>query len=228
VHHCPLEVPGPPAGWVTLGDSYTIGTSVAEQDRWPNQVVARLPAGRVRLLANLAGNGATSRDVIERQLPRLAALRPTLASLLVGVNDVVRDVAAAEFRANGATILDELVAAVSPGGLIVVSTPDYTVSPSGGEYGEPAARRAAIVEFNAILAELARDRGVAFVDILDLSRLARDDPSLVAGDGLHPSAAQYRLWVDRIGPVVEGLLGYQAGRRRFRASSPSRRSSMPR
>jgi lysophospholipase L1-like esterase len=28
----------------------------------------------------------------------------------------------------------------------------------------------------------------------------------VSGDGLHPSGAQYALWVDAIQPVVEGLL----------------------
>ena len=79
VHNGPAEFRGGPAGWVALGDSYTIGTSVAEPDRWPNQLLARLPAGRLRLLANLAVNGATSRDVIERQLPRLVPLRPTFA-----------------------------------------------------------------------------------------------------------------------------------------------------
>jgi len=191
---------------VALGDSYTIGTSVAEADRWPNQLVARLPVGRLRLRANLAVNGATSRDVIRRQLPGLASIRPTFASLLVGVNDVVQEVTSDAFRANVATILDALVVGLSPRGVVVVSTPDYTVTPEGAQYGAPSARRAAIVAFNGIVAELARERGVAFVDILDLSELAGDDPSLVARDGLHPSRAQYRLWVDRIAPVVETLL----------------------
>ena len=30
--------------YVALGDSYTIGTSVGEEDRWPNQLVRRLAA----------------------------------------------------------------------------------------------------------------------------------------------------------------------------------------
>ena len=29
---------------------------------------------------------------------------------------------------------------------------------------------------------------------------------MLAGDGLHPSGAQYALWVDRIARVVAGLL----------------------
>jgi acyl-CoA thioesterase-1 len=127
-------------------------------------------------------------------------------SLLVGVNDVVQGVSADAFRANAATILDALVAAGSPSRVVVVSMPDYTLTPEGAAYGDPAERRRAIVEFNGILTESARGCDVAFVDIFDLSQRVRDDPSLVASDGLHPGGAQYRLWVDRIAPVVEALL----------------------
>ena len=45
------------------------------------------------------------------------------------------------------------------------------------------------------------------MDIDDLSLQAATDPSLVALDGLHPSGAQYALWVERILPAVETLLG---------------------
>ena len=41
----------------------------------------------------------------------------------------------------------------------------------------------------------------------DLSRRAAADRSLVADDGLHPSGIQYALWVERIVPVVQGLIG---------------------
>jgi lysophospholipase L1-like esterase len=44
------------------------------------------------------------------------------------------------------------------------------------------------------------------VDIFDISLEAKDDGTLVAGDGLHPSGRQYARWVDRIVPVVEALL----------------------
>jgi lysophospholipase L1-like esterase len=53
---------------------------------------------------------------------------------------------------------------------------------------------------------VARSRGAAVVDVFDLSQRAATNRSLVAGDGLHPSGAQYRLWVDRIAPAVRGLL----------------------
>jgi lysophospholipase L1-like esterase len=189
--------------WVPLGDSYTIGTSVAETDRWPSQVAARLP---LRVRANLAVNGATSRDVIDRQLPRFLRTRPGFGSLLVGVNDVIQGVALATYRSNVATILDAVLGLLPPSRILVVSTPDYTLTPQGANYGDPEARRASIVTFNAAATQTAEDRHIAFVDVFDLSARAATDRSLVAPDGLHPSAAQYRLWVDRIAPVVEALL----------------------
>jgi lysophospholipase L1-like esterase len=160
----------------------------------------------LRLDGNLAVNGFTSRGVIEHELPALASLKPGFISLLVGVNDVVQDVSTVTFRVNAAVILDALVAAVSPGRVVVVSMPDYTLTPEGAAYGDPDQRRQSIVEFNGVMVDAAGDRGVAFVDIFEVSRRVQDDPALVAPDGLHPSAAQYRLWVDRIAPVVERLL----------------------
>jgi lysophospholipase L1-like esterase len=127
-------------------------------------------------------------------------------SLLIGVNDVVQGVAAGTFSKNAASILDTLVTAVSTRRIVVVSIPDYTLTPQGAVYGDPDERRRSIIDFNAILAESSSDRGVAFVDIFEVSQRVRGDPSLVSADGLHPSGAQYRLWVDRIAPVVEGLL----------------------
>jgi lysophospholipase L1-like esterase len=195
---------------VALGDSYTIGTSTRNAaERWPDQLVVRLgpEAPTLELVANLGVNGFTSRDVIEVELPQLDALRPEFASLLVGVNDVVQGVPQATFRTNAAAILDDLRRRLAPDRIVVVGTPDYTVTPQGAAYGDPDAQSAAIGRNNEILRELAAVRGVAWVDIHDLSLRAGNDRALVADDGLHPSGAQYALWVDRIAPVVSRLIG---------------------
>lgn len=193
--------------YAALGDSYTIGTSVGEAERWPNRLVEAL-AGDVtlELVANLAVNGATSHDVISRQLPRLTPLQPDFVSLLVGVNDVVRGLPMAAYTTNLATILDELLAIVPAGRIMVVSTPDYTRTPRGVDFGDPSQQRAAIARFNAIARQEAAARGIAFVDISDVADRAGDDPTLVATDGLHPSGRQYALWVERIAPLAAQLL----------------------
>ena len=190
--------------FVALGDSYTIGTSVAERERWPDQLVARLP--QLGLVANLGVNGFTSRDVIEVELPQLDALRPELISLLIGVNDVVQGVPADTYRQNVVRILDDAVDRVGAARVLVVTTPDYTVTPSGADYGDPVTQSAGIRANNAISTEVARGLGIQVVDIYDISLGAATDRGLVASDGLHPSGRQYALWVDRIVPSVETMV----------------------
>jgi len=190
--------------YVALGDSYTIGTSVAAGERWPDQLVALLP--ELELVANLGVNGFTSGDVIDVELPRLPALRPELVTLLIGVNDVVQGVPETAYRGNVADILDDLVARVGANRVLVVTTPDYTVTPAGADYGDPATQSAAVRRNNAINTELAAARGIGVVDIYDLSLRAATDRSLVASDGLHPSGAQYAAWVERIAPAVATML----------------------
>ena len=194
--------------YVALGDSYTIGTSVDERERWPNQLAARLGAGSpsVELVANLGVNGFTSADLIAIELPQLERLRPELVTVLIGVNDVVRRVPPADYEANVTTILDALLDRLRPERIVAVATPDYTVTPQGARYGDPRSQSAGIRRNNGILARASEQRGIRFVDIYDLSRRAEDDRSLVARDGLHPSGRQYAMWLDRIVPAVEQLL----------------------
>ena len=191
--------------YVALGDSYTIGTSVAPAERWPDQLLAKLP--ELELVANLGVNGFTSSDVIEAELPQLPGLRPQVVTLLIGVNDVVQGVPEATYRRNIELILDTLVRQVGAGRVLVVTTPDYTVTPAGADYGDPATQAARIRRNNAINTDLATARGIAVVEIYDLSLLAASDRSLVATDGLHPSGAQYARWVERIEPAMAGLIG---------------------
>jgi lysophospholipase L1-like esterase len=199
-----------PLRYVALGDSYTIGTALDDaDDRWPDRLVAGLGPlpPTLELVANLAVNGFTSGDLIEHELPALDGLRPGFASVLIGVNDVVQGVPPAVYEANLTRILDDLRGLLPANRIVTVATPDYTVTPQGAAYGDPATQAAGIRSNNGILAALARERGIAFVDIHDLSLRAAADDSLVAPDGLHPSGIQYALGVERILPVVAGLIG---------------------
>ena len=190
-----------PVRYVALGDSYTIGTSVEAHERFPDQLVARL-GSRLELVANLGVNGYTSADLIRDELPPLAGLAPGFVTVLIGVNDVVQRVPLERYEANAGRILDAVLAVVPADHVVVVAVPDYTVTPAGGDYGDPRQQHDAIVAVNATMARLAAARGIAFVEIFDISLEAGTDRSLVAVDGLHPSGAQYARWVERILPVV--------------------------
>jgi acyl-CoA thioesterase-1 len=192
--------------YLPLGDSYTIGTSVTEAERWPNQLVERVE--RLELVGNPAVNGFTSLDLINEELPQLDVAQPGFVTVLIGVNDVVQGVPDSQYAGNVAVILEELLTRLPSGRILCVATPDYTVTPSGGAYGDPIQQSDAIVRANAILRKACESRGIRFVpEIFEVSQAARDDRSLVADDGLHPSGAQYRRWVDVIAPVVEEMIG---------------------
>jgi len=194
--------------YVALGDSYTIGTAIRADGRWPDQLVAALEATSpgLTLVANLGVDGFTSADVIQDELPALDGLRPEFASVLIGVNDVVQVVPASTYERNVVEILDRLLERLPAERILTVAIPDYTVTPAGADYGDPRRQHDGIVANNATMARLAAARGIAYVDIFDLSREAATDRTLVADDGLHPSATQYARWVERIEPVVRGLL----------------------
>lgn len=195
--------------YVALGDSYTIGTAVSPAERWPEQLVVALgPAEpRLELVGNLAVNGYTSSDLIGRELPALDDLRPGFVTVLIGVNDVVQGVPPATYQANLVTILDVLLARLPADRIVTVASPDFTITPAGAENGDPSQQHDGIVAANATLSRLAAERGIAYVDTFDLSLRAAHDRSLVADDGLHPSGAQYALWIARILPVVERHIG---------------------
>jgi acyl-CoA thioesterase I len=193
--------------YVALGDSYTIGTSVEAAGRFPNQLVASLANSvPLDLVGNLGVDGYTTTDLIRDELPVLPQLRPELVTLLIGVNDVVQGVPEATYERNAASILDTLLAGLPPDRIVTIAIPDYTVTPAGADYGDPDDQHDTIVANNTIMARLAAARGIAFVDIFDISLLAADDRSLVASDGLHPSARQYERWVERLAPTVASLL----------------------
>ena len=201
--------PGPALRYVALGDSYTIGTSVNEPERWPDQLVRALGGDRIRLelVGNLAVNGFTTADVIAAELPRLEALAPDFITLQIGVNDVVQGVPETTYRDRLDQILTTLRARLPAARILLVTTPDYTVTPAGADYGDPRTKRAAIRRFNDILVQAGRSLGIAVVDIFDISETAATDGTLVAGDGLHPSGRQYGLWVGRVAPAARSLLG---------------------
>lgn len=210
----PSDTPGvtPSAGpirFLPLGDSYTIGTSVAESERWPNQLVGLLGdrGVSVQIVANPAVNGYSSADLIRDELGLVDVQAPSLVGVLIGVNDVVRGVPEERYRANVEQILDHLVARVGAARVFAVATPDYTLTPAGADFGDPATNRAAIARFNAILRVASEARHVAFVDITPVADQAGTDPSMVAVDGLHPSGRQYLAWAELIAPVVEMMLG---------------------
>src|SRR5438270_11685831 len=86
-----LEQLSIPERFLALGDSFTIGTGTTPGRSFP-AVLARIwtELGRKVILANPAVNGYTTDDLISEELPLVSSFRPTLITVLVGANDIVR------------------------------------------------------------------------------------------------------------------------------------------
>jgi lysophospholipase L1-like esterase len=196
---------------VTLGDSYTSGAGpgLRPQDGWPQQLVRTLGAAiPMTLSRNLAAQGQTSENVISDQLSAVPGLRPHVVTVQVGANDIISpDLDLADYRANVGRILDALLDEVPPERIFAISTPDYTLTARGGDFGDRDAQRAEIREANAILGQETAARGITLIDISPVSDRVTEDPTLVAPDGLYPSAKQYAGWVELIAPHIRRALG---------------------
>jgi lysophospholipase L1-like esterase len=201
-------VRGGPVRLVTIGDTYTSGYPLGPQYSWPAQLVRALePEIALTLAGNLAAQGQTSANVIAEQLWELPGRRPQIVTIQVGANDVISpDIDLDDYRVNIATILDRLLDTVPASRIFAISTPDFTLTPHGGDFGTREAVRDEIREANAILADEAELRSIPFIEIAPVSDRVGEDPTLVGGDGLYPSAKQYAGWVELIAPRIRAAL----------------------
>ena len=198
-----------PARYLALGDSYTIGESVAEEERWPNLLAERLEGSdhgsiEVEIIATTGWTTAELDAGIDAADPQGPY---DLVSLLIGVNNQFRGLDIDAYRMEFAGLLDRAIgfAGGDPGRVFVVSIPDWGVTPfavSAGRSSEIVGEQ--IDAFNAVNRDETEQRGVAWVDVTAISRSG--EPDLIAQDGLHPSGEQYRRWVDAIYPVVAAML----------------------
>ena len=195
--------------FLALGDSYTIGESVAAADRWPVQLAARLRDEGVYMENPIiiATTGWTTDELaaaIERKNPQGPF---DLVSLLIGVNNQYRGRDLNEYRQQFVSLLEQAIgfAGGDPQRVIVLSIPDWGVTPfAANRHRETVSGE--INAFNAVNAEETARLGARYVDITPISRQAVDDPELIAGDGLHPSGKMYTAWAEEALPAALAAL----------------------
>ena len=200
----------PPDGLrvLALGDSYTVGEGVPAGDRWPDQLAGRLRQSGLAVAPPdvVAVTGWTT-DELAAGIDEAGPAGPyDVVTLLIGVNDQYRGLGVSGYRERVGALLDRAVAFAGgrPGRVVAVSFPDWGVTPFGAADARGPARIAREVDaFNAAAQAEAERRGVAWVDVTALSRRQGDR---VVGDGLHPDAAAYAAWTDRIEPAARRAL----------------------
>jgi lysophospholipase L1-like esterase len=188
--------------YLALGDSYTIGESVASTERFPVQLARELGLGEPQIIAKTGWTTDELNTAIDAANPQSPY---DLVTLLIGVNNQYRGRDAEQYRGEFAALLQRAIgfAGGNARKVVVVSIPDWGVTPFA-EGRDRARIGAEIDRYNAINREETARAGARYADITPRSR--GGDPALVAGDGLHPSGKQYGEWVKVILPEARAAL----------------------
>lgn len=196
--------------YLALGDSYTIGESVKESERYSMQLAEKLKEDNIILsdVNIIAKTGWTTDELnaaIDKRNPNNDY---DLVTLLIGVNNQYRGRDTANYRKEFSTLLEKAIGFTSSKeNVIVISIPDWGFTPFAKEKGKDQKQVSAEIDiFNKINLEETLKRNIKYVDVTDISREALNDLSLLAEDGLHPSGKMYSLWVERIYPIAKSIL----------------------
>jgi lysophospholipase L1-like esterase len=195
--------------YAVIGDSYSCGEGATPKESWPELLTQHLNAEAwlVDLVANPSITGWTTKEAIDRELPIFIESKPNFASLQIGVNDWWQGVDEAIFRKRFTFLLDQMLSVLpDKKRLLVVTIPDFGATPTGPRYARGRDISKGISRFNQIVTEEAKNRGLTVVDVFPLSKKMASDKSLVAVDGLHPSAKEYAEWEKIIFPAALELL----------------------
>ncbi len=201
--------------FLALGDSYTIGEGVPAEARWPVLLAHRLRDAGIGIEdPKIVATTGWTTDELSAAMDATAFSPPyALVTLLIGVNNQYRARSLANYRAEFSQLLSRAIALAGErtSRVVVVSIPDWGVTGfARAQHRDPRRVAIEIDAFNATARAIARDRGVAFVDVTTLSRAAGDADDMLVADRLHPSAAQYRRWTDPIFAAARQALATKA------------------
>ncbi len=173
------------ADWDTQAETVMIGDSITEMAPWKDMFPE----------VDILNRGASGDTVsgVEARLEAILRAKPNRAFVLIGTNDLNLGNPVDEVLTKYASVVERLKTAE-------VETAIHTVPPC-----EPVLeicdgkRREAERALNEGIARLAREKGVALID------LATSFPSGTEyrADGVHPTVAGYKAWRDALAPFIE-------------------------
>ena len=195
--------------YLALGDSYTIGHAVAEQERFPfliTEILRRekLVASNLKYVAQTGWSTVALQSAIEAAEP-LGNF--DIVTLLIGVNDQYQHLDTSGYKIRFERLLLKSIALAknNPKRVFVLSIPDYSATPFVADPAKEKIRKE-IDDFNAINKEISLRYNISYTDITDLSREAATNPALLAGDGLHYSGIEHLKWAEMVTPSIRAAL----------------------
>jgi len=194
--------------YLALGDYYVLGEGIDEHERWPIQLESALRGHEYHI--NYPYFVASKTWTVDQLLDRLKEeefdKHYDLITLQIGVNDEFKKKSPAQFEKDFKALLEKLITLTGGkhGRIVVLGIPDWSATPyaRSKKSDQLDAIAASIDKYNQAIKKETIAIGSHFVDISDLSKKAAMNPALTSADGLHPSGAMYKSWVDKMYPVV--------------------------
>lgn len=192
---------------LSLGDSYTIGQSVCNTCKFPEQLKDSLSSNLDNTeyeLTVIAQTGWTTTNLIDA----VESIDPPndfdLVTLLIGVNNQFTNKPFELYESEFANLVNKAISygTYNPENVIVVSIPDYAFTPFGQNFGDPEETTTEIEQYNDFAEAYCAENGISYIYITDITQQGLDNMALVASDGLHPSELAYSLFVERLLPVA--------------------------
>ncbi len=194
--------------YLALGDSYTIGESVALHESFPYQTVQLLRKAGFPFLAPeiIAKTGWTSAELAEHMLHTSLNESYDFVSLLIGVNNQYRGLSLEDFTTDFEFLLHKAIhlAGNKADHVIVLSIPDWGQTPFAAGKDTEAIRQE-IDQFNKVCAMTARKNQTQFIDITEDTRKVGGDKSLLTADQLHYSGKEHAIWAAKTAAILQSL-----------------------
>jgi lysophospholipase L1-like esterase len=194
-----------PLTYLALGDSYTIGEGVPENDRYPVQLVNELKnKGKHNFSAPLiiAKTGWTV-DELEEGINATSTRSEgyDLVTLLIGVNNQYRGRPVEDFEKEFELMLNRAIifARGNTDHVVVLSIPDWGVTPFAVNRKSDQANVAREIDFyNSAKKAICELYGITFIDITEDYRAIGARSEMVVEDQLHPSGLMYQRWTEKL------------------------------
>ena len=192
---------------LSLGDSYTIGQGVCDECSYPRQLVDSLSTLNPEDSFNLdiiAQTGWTT-DALINNIDVSGIEKKDIVTLLIGVNNQYWNLPFYQYEAQFEELINtsiNLTKSQSASDVVVISIPDWAYTPTGQTFN-PQYISEQIDAYNEFAENFCSENDISYIHITDITRLGIKQPELVSSDGLHPSEIAYKLFVERILPIIE-------------------------
>ncbi|WP_259015028.1 SGNH/GDSL hydrolase family protein [Emticicia fluvialis] len=197
----------PERSFLALGDSYTIGESVLEKDRWANQLIELLKSDfTINRFDVVAGTGWTTRNLADAVARTKPAGTYDMVSLMIGVNNQFNGQSIDTYKKEFTELLETsaTLAHADARRVFVLSIPDYSITPYAQAYNKEKIAQD-IDAFNKVAKDACDKMGISFIDITTLTR-EHPEAAYIADDQLHFSAKMHDLWASRVVGTVKIIL----------------------